>query len=53
MEDNSTNVGKPKGMFDALLEPGDRTPEKNRILFMCLAIILAAIAGLTLMGFFQ
>jgi hypothetical protein len=44
---------KPKGFFNAILEPGDRTPEKNRILFMCLALFVAAVAVITLIGIFQ
>jgi hypothetical protein len=46
-------VKKPAGLFDKILEPGDRTPEKNRILFMCVALFLAAIAVITLISFFQ
>jgi hypothetical protein len=42
-----------KGMFDAILQPEDRTPEKNRILFMCAALIVSAVAFVTLFSFFQ
>jgi hypothetical protein len=51
--DGSPEAKKQKGMFDKFLEPGDRTPEKNRILFMCVALFLAAIAVITLISFFQ
>jgi hypothetical protein len=49
----STPPKKAGGLFDYILEPENRTPEKNRILFMCLALFLAAIAVITLIGFFQ
>jgi hypothetical protein len=42
-----------KGMFDAILHPQDRTPENNRILFMCAALILCAVAFITLFSFLQ
>jgi hypothetical protein len=42
-----------KGMFDAILRPEDRTPEQNRILFMCVALILSAVAFITLFSFLQ
>jgi len=50
---NGNTEAKKPGFFDQILEPGDRTPEKNRILFMCVALFLAAMVVITLIGFFQ